>query len=176
MHSKPITSLPYLYTERLMLREYRREDFDLFAAHLADPISSAHLASADRSAAWRLFCSHAGQWLIQGAGWWAVQEKQTEQLVGHIGGFFREDSTVLELGWNTYRAFWGQGFAKEGAAAVLNHAFEVRGEPKVRALIASANESSLRVAKSLGLVYEAEAEIYGKAVGVYTLERGGCVV
>lgn len=77
----------------------------------------------------------------------------------------------MELGWNTFRAFWGQGFAIEAAAAALNHAFEIRREPKVRALIASANESSLRVAQRLGLAYEAETEIYGKAVGIYTRER-----
>jgi RimJ/RimL family protein N-acetyltransferase len=176
MNSEFITSVPYLHTERLMLREYRREDFDIFAAHLADPVSSAHLGPADRHAAWRIFCSQAGLWLIHGAGWWAVEEKETGQLVGNVGAFFREESTVMELGWNTYRAFWGQGFANEAAAAALNHALEIRREPKVRALIASANESSLRVAKRLGLTYEAETEIYGKAVGIYTRERGGSVV
>ncbi|SDF00933.1 Acetyltransferase (GNAT) domain-containing protein [Massilia sp. PDC64] len=82
----------------------------------------------------------------------------------------------MELGWNTYRAFWGQGFASEAAAAALHHALEVRREPKVRALIASANDSSLRVARRLGLAYEADTELYGKAVGVYTRERGGSVV
>src|SRR4051794_9139751 len=46
MNSEFITSVPYLHTERLMLREYRREDFDLFAAHCADPVSSAHLGPA----------------------------------------------------------------------------------------------------------------------------------
>lgn len=159
-----------------MLREYRREDFDLFAAHLADPVSSAHLASADRHAAWRIFCSQAGQWLIDGAGWWAVEEKATGQTVGNVGAFFREESTAMELGWNTYRACWGQGFANEAAAAVLHHVLAIRREPKVRALIASANESSLRVAKRLGLTYEAETEIYGKAAGMYTRERGRTVV
>jgi RimJ/RimL family protein N-acetyltransferase len=54
----------------------------------------------------------------------------------------------MELGWNTYRAFWGQGFANEAAAAALNHALEIRREPKVRALIAAANESSLRVCQA----------------------------
>jgi RimJ/RimL family protein N-acetyltransferase len=82
----------------------------------------------------------------------------------------------MELGWNTYRVFWGQGFANEAASVALNHALEIRREPKVRALIASANESSLRVAMRLGLTYEAETEIYGKAVGIYTRERGGSVV
>lgn len=117
MNSEFITSVPHLHTERLALREYRREDFDLFAAHLTDPVSSAHLAPADRQTEWRIFCSHAGQWLIYGAGWWAVEEKETGQLVGNVGAFFREDSTVMELGWNTYRAYWGHGFAHEAAAA-----------------------------------------------------------
>jgi RimJ/RimL family protein N-acetyltransferase len=175
MKSEFTTSVPCLRTERLILREYRREDFDVFAAHLADPVSSAHLVPADRHAAWRIFCAQAGLWLIHGAGWWAVEERETGRLVGNVGAFFREESTVMELGWNTYRACWGRGFAKEAAAAVLHHALEIRREPKVRALITPANASSLRVAERLGLTYEADTEIYGKAVGVYTRERcKGC--
>jgi RimJ/RimL family protein N-acetyltransferase len=82
---------------------------------------------------------------------------------------------VMELGWNTYRAFGGRGYANEAAAAAVRHALEMRREPKVRALIAAANESSLRVARRLGLQYEAETEIHGKAVGVYAREREGSV-
>ena len=79
----------------------------------------------------------------------------------------------MELGWNTYRAYWGRGFANEAAAAALNYAFEIRREPKVRALIASANESSLRVAQRLGLTYESDVQMHGKPIGVYTREREG---
>lgn len=79
----------------------------------------------------------------------------------------------MELGWNTYRAFWGRGCANEAAAAVLNYALEIRREPKVRALVASANVSSLRVAQRLGLAYEEDIEIHGKSVGSYTRGRGG---
>lgn len=171
MNSEFVTSVPGLHTERLMLRQYRREDFEAFAAHLADPASAIHLGPADRQAAWRIFCSQAGLWLIHGAGWWAVEEKESGRLVGSVGAFFREDSDVIELGWNTYRAFWGQGYANEAAAAALHHALEIRREPKVRALIASSNASSLRVAARLGLSHEAETEVYGKAVGIYTRER-----
>jgi len=175
MNTEFITSVPTLHTERLLLREYRREDFDAFAAHCADPVSAAHLIPADRPAAWRIFCSQAGLWLIHGAGWWAVEENETGRLVGNVGAFFREESTVMELGWNTYRGFWGQGFANEAAAVVLHYAFETRREPKVRALIGSANESSLRVAGRLGLSFEADTEIYGKAVGIYTRGRKSLV-
>ncbi len=168
-------SVPHLQTERLMLREYRREDFDLFADHFANPVSAAHFAPADRDAAWRIFCSHAGLWLLHGAGWWAVEERQTGKLVGNVGAFFREDSSVMELGWNTYSAFWGQGFANEAAAAALHHALEIRREPKVRALIAASNASSIRVAQRLGLTYEADTEMHGKAIGSYTRVRDGSV-
>jgi RimJ/RimL family protein N-acetyltransferase len=171
MNSEFTTAVPYLHTERLMLREYRREDFDAFAAHLADPVSTAHLVMADRQTAWRIFCTQAGLWLIHGAGWWAVEEKETGRLVGTVGAFFREDATVIELGWMTYRAFSGQGFANEAAAAALHHALETRREPKVRALIAAANEPSLRVARRLRMTYESDTEIHGKAVGMYTRER-----
>lgn len=164
-------SVPRLHTERLTLREYRLDDFDLFADHLANSESSAHLGSADRQTAWRIFSSHAGLWVLHGAGWWALEDKQTGQLVGNIGAFFREQSTVMELGWNTYRAFWGKGFASEAAAAVLNYAFEVRREPKVRALITSANESSRRVAERLGMTFEMETDIHGKAVNSYVREH-----
>ena len=176
MNNEFITSVPCLHTERLLLREYRREDFDGFAAHLADPVSAAHLGLSDRQAAWRIFCSQAGMWLLDGAGWWAVEEKETGRVVGTIGAFFREEATVMELGWNTYRSFGGRGFANEAAAAAVHHALGIRREPKVRALIASANASSLGVAKRLGLSYEADTEIHGKAVGIYSRERDESVM
>ncbi|MYN16380.1 GNAT family N-acetyltransferase [Rugamonas sp. FT107W] len=164
-------SVPLLQTERLLLREYRRADFDLFADHLGHPESSAHLGSSDRQAAWRIFTSHAGLWLVHGAGWWAIEDKQTGQLVGSVGAFFREQSTVMEMGWNTYRAFWGKGIANEAASAVLNYVFEVRGELKVRALVSPGNESSRRVAERLGMTYEMETELNGKAISSYMRER-----
>ena len=163
--------VPRLQTERLTLREYRVADFDLFADHLSNAESAAHLGTADRQTAWRIFGSHAGYWLLGGAGWWSVEDRQTGQLVGSVGAFFRHESTVMEIGWNTYRAFWGRGIAGEAAAAVLQHAFEVRHEPKVQALIASGNASSRRVAERLGMTYEKETELNGKPIDRYIRER-----
>jgi RimJ/RimL family protein N-acetyltransferase len=164
-------SVPRLYTDRFTLREYRVEDFESFADHLSDAESSAHLGSADRQTAWRIFSSHAGLWLLTGAGWWSIEDRQTGQVVGSVGAFFRHESTVMEMGWNTYRAFWGKGIASEAAAAVLDYAFKVRREPKVRALIGSSNESSRRVAERLGMAYEMEIELNGKQIGSYMRER-----
>ncbi|SFG45782.1 Acetyltransferase (GNAT) domain-containing protein [Duganella sp. CF458] len=77
----------------------------------------------------------------------------------------------MEMGWNTYRAFWGKGIANEAAAAVLNYVFEVRRELKVRALIGPGNESSRRVAERLGMTFEMETELNGKTISSYMRER-----
>jgi len=171
MDASPPVTVPRLQTQRLLLREYRVEDFEAFAAHLADPESTAFLGSADRQTAWRVFGCHAGLWLLYGAGWWSVEVRETGQLVGHVGAFFRESLSGLEIGWNTYRAFWGQGFAGEAAAEAVRHALEVRREPQVRAFIDPRNAPSIRVALRLGMRHEAETLLYGKPVGRYTLEQ-----
>lgn len=164
-------SVPRLQTDRLTLREYRVDDFESFAAHLSDAESSAHLGSADRQTAWRIFSAHAGLWLLNQAGWWSIEDRQTGQLVGSVGAFFRLESTVMEMGWNTYRAFWGKGIASEAAAAVLHYAFEVRREPKVCALIDAGNESSRRVAERLGMTHELKTELNGKEIDRYIRRR-----
>jgi RimJ/RimL family protein N-acetyltransferase len=160
--------VPRLQTQRLLLRELRAEDFELFAAHLSDPETTTFVGAADRQTAWRIFACQAGLWLLHGAGWWIVEQRENGQVVGNVGAFFREGLGGIEIGWNTYRAFWGQGFASEAAAEAVRYAFEVRGEPGVRAFIAPGNAASVRVALRLGLRYDGDGELFGKAVGRYT--------
>jgi RimJ/RimL family protein N-acetyltransferase len=157
----PLAALPArldAYWRRSAPREYQGIRTDAF------------LGSADRQTAWRIFSAHAGLWLLNGAGWWSIEDRQTGRLVGSAGAFFRHESTVMEMGWNTYRPFWGQGIANEAAAAVLQYAFEVRREPKVWALIGPGNASSRRVAERLGMRFEMETALNGKAIDRYIRE------
>ncbi len=50
--------------------------------------------------------------------------------------------------------FWGQGFAYEAAAAVLQHGREVLGIPKIVAMTAPGNASSIKLLEKLGLRFE----------------------
>ncbi len=171
MDASPPVSVPRLLTGRLRLREYRLEDLEPFVAFLADPEATAFTGACDRHTAWRIFGCQAGLWMLQGAGWWAVEVRATGQLVGTVGAFFRDGMPGIEIGWNTYRALWGQGFASEAAGEALRHALEVRGERQARALIDPGNTASIRVAQHLGLRYDADTELYGKPVGRYIIER-----
>lgn len=171
MDTSPPVSIPRLHTERLTLREYRAEDFDAHAVHLADPVATAFLGACDRHTAWRIFGCQVGAWVLHGSGWWTVERRETQEVVGSVGAFIREGFDGIEVGWNTYRAFWGQGFASEAGAAAIRFAFEVRGEARVKAFIDPRNAPSIRVASRLGLRHEADTDFYGKPVGLYTRER-----
>ena len=142
-------------------------DFDAFATNLADPRVTAFITGHDRRSAWWVFSSGMGQWLLQGAGWWAIELRESGAFVGNVGAFFRETSPEIEIGWNVQQAHWGKGIATEAATEVLRYLFEVRKERRVTALIDAENKASLRVAVHLGLTYEAETELFGKPLGRY---------
>jgi RimJ/RimL family protein N-acetyltransferase len=168
MHEhSPAVSVPRLRTPRLTLREYRESDFDAFAAHCADPMAMLHWGVLDRRSARRVFTANMGEWMLQGAGWWAVELRASGSLLGAVGAFFRETWPEIELGWHTFRAYWGQGIATEAALEVVRYAFDVRGEPRVTALIDAPNTASIRVATHVGMTYEADTVLFGQPVGRY---------
>jgi RimJ/RimL family protein N-acetyltransferase len=38
-----------------------------------------------------------GGWLLQGAGWWAIELRESGKLVGNVGAFFRETRPEIEI-------------------------------------------------------------------------------
>jgi len=168
----PPVSVPHLRTQRLLLREYRMADFDAFAKHLGDPVSTEFTGSHDRRNSWRIFGCNIGGWLLQGTGWWAVERLEGGGMIGYVGAFFRETWPEIEIGWGTFRAHWGRGYATEAVSEVLRWVFEVRKEKRAIALIDAANKRSLRVAEKLGMKYEAESELFGEPVGRYFKSPG----
>ncbi len=174
MEDAPFTvSIPRLYTTRLLLRAYRTADFDLFEANMRDPAATEFLTGVpDRRSAWRSFTSGAGLWVVQDAGWWAVELRDTKELVGWAGAFFRETSPHLELGWVMRPKFWRRGFATEAAKAALAHGVAKYDARKVIAHIASGNLASVKVSQNLGMRYEGDVPFFEKTVGLYAVEPG----
>ena len=165
-------SIPRIATPRLLLRELRARDFDAFAENLADPEATKFLSSvSDRRGAWRIFSSCAGSWVLHGKGWWAVELRETGDVVGTVGAFIREGAPDLELGWSLYRRFWGHGYATEAARAALELSFDGYHASRVVAHISSGNTASVQVSQRIGMKYEAEVDFYGEPIGRYALEH-----
>lgn len=169
--------VPQITTERLLLREARRDDFDAFASIVMDPERPTPPGPVDRRTAWRIFAAGQGHWVVDGIGFWSMEERASGAFVGSIGAFLREpppgptetDAGDLELGWSLVARFRGKGLATEAARAIVDHVLEAKKPPRVVAYIDHDNPSSIRVAEKIGMRYQREVAFYETRLRRYVL-------
>jgi RimJ/RimL family protein N-acetyltransferase len=142
---------PTLTTERLILRPPTRDDFPGWCALHADPEAARYIGGVQpASGAWRALATMTGSWVLQGFSMFSVIERRTNRWMGRLGPWRPEGWPGPEVGWALQREFWGQGFAREGATAALNWAFDTLGWDEVLHIIAPANAPSIKLAEALG--------------------------
>jgi RimJ/RimL family protein N-acetyltransferase len=150
-----VTRTPRLETDRLVLRGWRTEDFEPFAAMMAHPAVARFLTvdrlPQDRAAAWRGMAMLVGHWALLGYGMFVVEEKATGAFVGRVGPWRPEGWLGFELGWGLAAAYWGKGYATEAARAAGDWAFATFPLEEVISLIHADNAASQRVARRLGM-------------------------
>jgi len=143
--------IPRLQTDRLVLRAFREDDLDAWAAIMADPEVMTHLGGPMlRTNAWRAMATTLGHWMLKGYGMWAVERKDDGALIGRVGMLNPEGWTGLEVGWTLGRPYWGNGYATEAAAAAISYAFLTQPVERIVSNIDPANTASQAVALRLG--------------------------
>jgi Acetyltransferase (GNAT) domain len=103
--------IPQLTTHRLLLRAFRPDDFEPYAAMMADPDVSRHLMDGrplTRPEAWRQLAMFAGHWILRGYGLWAVEDRATGQFLGRIGCLNPEGFPAFEIAYTLGRWAWGK--------------------------------------------------------------------
>jgi RimJ/RimL family protein N-acetyltransferase len=142
---------PVLETERLILRPTQPQDFDPWAAFMADEQASRFIGGPQsRSVAWRGFCTMAGAWAMHGFAMFSVIEKSSGRWIGRLGPWQPEGWPGTEVGWGLTRDAWGKGYATEGANAAIDWAFDHLGWTDVIHCIDPDNAPSQAVARRLG--------------------------
>jgi RimJ/RimL family protein N-acetyltransferase len=169
--------VPELQTERLLMRGFREEDLDAWAAICADSEVTRWVGDAEglsREDAWRQLAYLVGHWELREYGQWALVERASGELVGRTGLLQPEGWPGLEVGWLVAREHWGRGFAPEAGRATLEWARATLGADHLISLIEDANERSARVAEKLGMTVEGrtrivngryEVRIFGRDLG-----------
>lgn len=139
-----------LRTERLLLREWRDDDREPFAALNADPRVMAHFpAPLTREQSDALVDRIRTHFAVHGYGMWVVEVDG--ELAG-VTGLQWTDVTgerALEVGWRYAARFWGRGYASEAGRAALD--VELRQAPEVVSITAVVNEPSQQVMRRLGM-------------------------
>jgi ribosomal-protein-alanine N-acetyltransferase len=145
-----------LRTERLLLRRWRPDDREPFAAMNADPRVMEHfpkLLTREESDAAATSISERLE--ERGFGLWAVEVPGVASFIGVIGlaapKFEAHFTPCVEIGWRLAPEHWGQGYATEGAKAALTFAFEKLGLEEIVSFTVPANVRSRRVMERIGM-------------------------
>ncbi|GAB3733712.1 GNAT family N-acetyltransferase [Luteimonas pelagia] len=141
-------------TPRLRLRTPRMDDFEGYAALMADPDAARFIGGQmPRPAAWRKFMTLAGAWALQGFAMFSVVERVSGDWIGNVGPWQPEGWPGTEVGWSILRPYWGRGYAREAAEVSIDYAFDTLGWTRVIHTIQAGNAPSIALAERLGSTY-----------------------
>ena len=166
--------IPTLRTERLVLRAFREDDTEPLFQLMQDPEVVRYIGDRQvptRQEVWRAIAGWIGHWALREYGLWAVDDRESGELVGRIGLINPVDWPGPEVGYTIGKRWWGRGLATEGARAAMDWGFENRGFDELISLIDPANTASIGVARKLGEHLKGETDLWGNRVLVYAITR-----
>lgn len=136
----------------------RDEDYPVYTRLTSDPEDMRYfpsLLSAEESI--RQADKLKNKIAERGWGFWAVEVKEKGEFIGFIGlSAVDADSGIphapmIEVGLRLLVAYWGKGYATEGAKRAFQYAFDVLGVPEVYSFTTLVNAPSQRVMIKLGM-------------------------
>ena len=170
-----LRSAPTLETERLRLRAWRKDDREKYFTILQEPAVFRHFGPQPMGMeeCWRRLMAAAGGWQLNGFGGWAVERKSDGKLLGMTAVFtawrdlepeFGEDP---EMGWILAAEAHGHGLAGEACRAVIGWVEANLQPTPLWAIIAPANEPSIKLAERLGFERLHETVYHGDLTVVF---------
>ena len=146
-------------TERLLLRAWRDEDREPFAALNADPVVMEHFpATMSREASDAFVDFNMTTIAARGWGLWAVEVVATGEFIGFVGLNEPDFMPGVEVGWRLKRDAWGHGYATEAGAAAIRYGFDELGLDEIVSFTSTTNLRSQRVMERLGMTRDPDED------------------
>lgn len=82
---------------------------------------------------------------------YALIEKETNQLIGHIIFHPYDSLDEYEIGWIIKRSSWGKGYATEISKALIEYGFHQLKLKRIVAEVVSSNKAACNVIQKLGM-------------------------
>ena len=166
-------SMIVIETPRLRLRTATLDDAPFYLALVNEPSWIAnigdrniHTLEAARAA---LEAGPMAQQREHGYSFYIIERRSDGAGMG-MGGMIRRDSLPgPDIGYAMLPAYWGQGYAYEAAAAVVQHARHVLGIPTLYGITSPQNQASINLLNKLGLRFERFSRLppAGKETNIY---------
>lgn len=164
--------IPTLTTPRLVLRAYRLDEFDAYAAMWAEASVTRFIGGQplSREAAWGRFLRQIGLWHHLGFGFFAVEERATGAFIGEAGFHDMKRTLIpsiegtMEAGWALVGAAQGKGLAEEAMRAALDWGDTHGTGERFTCMIQPDHGASLHVARKLGFAEFTRSSYNGQPV------------
>ena len=145
-------------TERLVLRRLRLADAAFIRALVNEPSWIEYIGDKGvrTLADARLYLRSGPLAMYRGLGFglYRVERAADSALLGICGLVKRDGLDDVDIGYALLRRFWGNGYAREAAAAVIEHARRDIGLDRLVAITAPGNAASSRLLEALGFGFE----------------------
>lgn len=146
----------FIYTDRLILRDWHGDDLEPFAVMNADEtVMEFYPATMNREESDALAMRLQQDMDAIGFGLYAVEVKSTGNFIGYVGlsevRFPAAFAPAIEIGWRLAAPSWGHGFATEAARACLTHGFSQLGFPELVSFTTRTNKKSIAVMERIGM-------------------------
>jgi RimJ/RimL family protein N-acetyltransferase len=143
-------------TPRLLLRQWKDSDLDLWCAMNADTEVRKYFPTVHtREEATGEFTRVRASIAQRGWGAWAVEVPGVSPFIGFTGlmvpAFEAPFQPAVEIGWRLAREAWGNGYATEAAIAARDFAFNQLKLDQLIALSVVPNAPSHRVMDRIGM-------------------------
>lgn len=154
-----IGAVAELRTERLLLRQWRDDDLEPFAALNADPETMRYFPAPPSRVESNTLAERARR-QIEDEGWglWAVEVVGGASFIGFVGlarpSFEEHFTPAVEVGWRLGRQHWGNGYATEAGRAALGYGFDELGLEEIVSFTSHLNVPSWRVMERLGMSHD----------------------
>jgi 3-dehydroquinate dehydratase/shikimate dehydrogenase len=154
-----------IISERLILRPWKESDLKPFTKINQDPKVLEYIPYPYNEIETQAFMDRIKDHFTKhGFGLWATELIETGEFIGYIGlnlpQFQAPFMPAIEIGWRLDPAYWGKGYATEGAKKVLTLAFELYKLPEIVSFTAKDNQRSIRVMEKIGLKRDLEGDFY----------------
>ena len=158
-------------TERIVIREFELRDVSsLYALNSCSDIMRfipGDPSESETEAEKILREVILADYRQHGFGRWAVEFKQTGEVIGFCGPKYLPAFDKIELGYRYFKPYWGQGIGYEAAAAVLAVMPKYSDCQDVIALIDPNNIGSAKLAQKLQMHFMGMSELLGQPMQIY---------
>ena len=138
-------------TQRLFLRRFTKDDWQDLYEYLSDPDVVKHEPYDPISE------EQAKEWTgyrVDSTDFFAVcLNNESGKMIGNVY-FAKQEFDTYEIGYVFNKTYWGKGYAREAAAAVIKNAFLHEGAHRVTANCNPENAPSWQLLERIGMKRE----------------------